>query len=224
MDLTLILGPMKSGKSFELISRFSPLQYSDVKYGLYQSDRNVRDAGIASRGGSAIRATKIPTLAVLLDTDDEMVGIDEIHMFPPNEADVVAALLGRGTQVFASGLDMDYRGRMFEMVKRLLELGPHNVYYRRAVCEVCRRPHATHTQVFRSGEPLVEGVPSVIPEDGTYEYKPVCRACFVQKSLFYPLPGPAEEPFGAAEEPPAVEPGPPEPAEAEAEQAALLEA
>jgi thymidine kinase len=224
MDLTLILGPMKSGKSFELISRFSPLQYSDVKYGLYQSDRNVRDAGIASRGGTTITATKIPTLAVLLDNDDEMVGIDEVHMFPPEEADVVAALLGRGTQVFASGLDMDYRGRMFDVVKRLLELGPHDVYYRRAVCEVCRRPHATHTQVFRNGQPLVEGVPSVIPEDGTYEYKPVCRACFVQKSLFYPLPGASEEPFGAAEEPEPLEPDADEEALVEAEQAALLEA
>jgi thymidine kinase len=72
-------------------------------------------------------------------------------------------------------------------VKRLLELGPGVVRYRRAVCEVCRKPNATHTQVYVGTEPLVEGAPPVLPEDGTYVYKPVCRQCFVQKSLGFML-------------------------------------
>lgn len=187
MDLTLILGPMKSGKSFDLISHFAPLQYTDIPFGLFQSARNQRDATIFSRTGSSLAASKLASLAPLLDAEYAIVGIDEIHMFAPEEAEIVGTLISRGVEVVASGLDMDYRGKLMPTVKRLLELGPAVVRYRRAVCEVCRRPNATHTQVYRGTEPLVEGAPPVLPEDGTYVYKPVCRECFVQKSLGFVL-------------------------------------
>lgn len=183
MDLTLILGPMKSGKSFDLISHFAPLQYTDISFGLFQSVRNQRDASIFSRTGSSLAATKLASLAPLLEQQYEIIGIDEIHMFAPDEAEVIGTLVNRGVQVVASGLDMDYRGKLMPTVQRLLELGPGEVRYRRAVCEVCRRHNATHTQVYIGSDPLVEGAPPVLPEDGTYVYKPVCRLCFVQKSL-----------------------------------------
>ena len=83
MDLTLILGPMKSGKSFDLISHFAPLQYTDISFGLFQSARNQRDATIFSRTGSSLAATKLASLAALLDQEYEIVGIDEVHMFAP---------------------------------------------------------------------------------------------------------------------------------------------
>ncbi|HEY3412345.1 MAG TPA: thymidine kinase [Armatimonadota bacterium] len=187
MDLTLILGPMKSGKSFDLISHFAPLQYTDISFGLFQSARNQRDASIFSRTGSSLAATKLSSLAPLLEQQYEIIGIDEVHMFAPEEAEIVNTLINRGVQVVASGLDMDYRGKLMPTIQRLLELGPAVVRYRRAVCEVCRRPNATHTQVYRGTQPLVEGAPPVLPEDGTYVYKPVCRQCFVQKSLGFML-------------------------------------
>lgn len=58
MNLTLILGPMKSGKSYELISLFAPLNYTKLKFGLYQSERNVRDSFVASRNGVQLGSGK----------------------------------------------------------------------------------------------------------------------------------------------------------------------
>ncbi len=180
MELTLILGPMKSGKSFDLISHFAPFRYTDIPYALYQSARNVRDEHISSRNGVIIEAEKINTLSEILNKNVAVVGIDELHMFDAADVKVVAELLNRGINVIAAGLDIDYQGRMFEIVKSLLELGPKEVKYKRAVCEVCRQPNAIYSQVFNKGFPLTGGMPSVIPDDGTFTYQPVCRNCFVR--------------------------------------------
>lgn len=187
MDLTLILGPMKSGKSFDLISHFAPLQYTDISYILYQSSRNVRDEKISSRNGVGIEAKKITNLKEALDKNFSVIGIDEVHMFDSADVVVVAQLLKNGVKVVAAGLDMDYKGKIFDIVKSLLELGPKEVRYRRAACEVCRLPEAVYTQVFNKGEPVVVGMPSVIPDDGTFTYQPVCRHCFITATAVTPL-------------------------------------
>ncbi|HSR89056.1 MAG TPA: hypothetical protein VLK22_01475 [Candidatus Udaeobacter sp.] len=179
MDLTLILGPMKSGKSFDLISYFAPLKYTDISHVLYQSSRNVRDEHISSRNGVIIESKKINTLKDVLDKNFSVVGLDELHMFDPKDVLAVAELLNKGVKVVAAGLDMDYRGKMFDIIKGLLELGPKEVRYKRAVCEVCRQPTAVYSQVFNKGLPITQGMPPVIPDDGTFTYQPVCRSCFV---------------------------------------------
>jgi len=179
MDLTLILGPMKSGKSFDLISYFAPLKYTNIPYVLYQSSRNVRDEHISSRNGVIIEAKKVSSLADALDKNFSVVGIDELHMFNPTDVAVVGELLNRGVKIIAAGLDTDYRGKMFDTVKGLFELGPKEVRYKRSVCEICRQPTAVYSQVFSKGIPLTCGMPSVIPDDGTFTYQPLCRSCFV---------------------------------------------
>jgi thymidine kinase len=181
MELTLILGPMKSGKSFELISYFAPLKYTDISYALFQSARNERDNNIASRNGANIEARKISSLHEALNEDLKIVGIDELHMFAPEDVAAIDALLKKGVKVIASGLDTDYRGKMFDVIRNLLELGPKEVRYKRAVCEVCKKPSAVYSQVLNQGEPITEGMPSVLPDDGTYTYMAVCRDCFVKK-------------------------------------------
>ena len=107
-----------------------------------------------------------------------VVGIDEIHMFPDDDAKYVSGLLRWGTRVVISGLDTDYRGRMFEIVKNLLELGPNAVHYKRAVCDNCRQPEAIYTQVLKDGVPVLKDMPPSIPDDGTHTYLAVCRRCF----------------------------------------------
>lgn len=178
MHLTLILGPMKSGKSFDLISHFSPLSYTSTQFALFQPERNVRDEGIASRSGLSLAAKKIKRLTEIDPSKYDVVGIDELHMFDPVDALHVRNLLTQGVDVVACGLDTDYKGEMFEMVRKMLELGPSSVTYKKAVCATCKSFTGTHTQVYKEGAPLTGGMPPVIPEDGTFGYEPVCRGCF----------------------------------------------
>lgn len=178
MDLTLILGPMKSGKSYELISYFAPLSYTRLKFGLYQSVRNVRDAFIESRNGVKLEAKKINSLFDIINDDVEVVGIDEIHMFQPEEIQAIDQLLKKNVKVMVSGLDTDYQGKLFDVVARLMELGPKEIKYRRAVCDTCKTPQAIYTQISKQNEAVTAGLPSVVPDDGTYNYSSVCRDCF----------------------------------------------
>lgn len=178
MDLTLVLGPMKSGKSFDLISYFAPLKYTNIPHALYQSARNVRDEHIYSRNGVVIEAKKVETLDEAACEKNQVIGIDEVHMFAVDEVKKIERLLKKGVKVVVAGLDMDYRGRMFDVVRGLFELGPKEVRCKRAVCEVCKNPDAIYTQVLKLGEPIFEGMPSVIPDDGTFTYQSVCRHCF----------------------------------------------
>ncbi|RKR90395.1 thymidine kinase [Micromonospora pisi] len=181
VDLTVILGPMKSGKSLELVSLLSPLQYTNVRHRVYQSARHVRDIGVVSRSGAALATVKTTSLAAALDEEVDVVGIDEVHMFTVEDMAVVRVLLQRGTRVVAAGIDLDHRGEMFAPVRALLELGPATVTYRRAVCDICRDFTAVYTQVLEHGEPMVRVLPpsTALPDDGTYTYEARCRDCAV---------------------------------------------
>lgn len=182
--LDVVLGPMKSGKSLELISLLSPLQYTRVRHRIYQSARHVRDTGVTSRSGGVLTTTKTLSLAVALEEDLDVVAVDEVHMFDPADIEVIDRLLVRGTRVVVAGIDLDHRGELFAPVRALLELGPDAVSYRRAVCDVCRDFSATHTQVLRSGVPFLDhlGGSEALPDDGTFTYEARCRTCFVRPS------------------------------------------
>lgn len=182
MALILILGPMKSGKSYELISYFAPLKYTNQKFALYQSSRNVRDRQIWARDGVEIAAQKVASLAEALDHNFSVIGIDETHMFDEDQAEIIEKLLKQGTKVIASALDTDFKGELFPIVKRLLELGPTEARYRRAACDDCKSPEAIYTQVLKNGIPITQGSSPSVPDDGTHTYKAVCRNCFVRKT------------------------------------------
>lgn len=170
---------MKSGKSLELISLLSPLEHSNVSHAVYQSSRHGRDDGVVSRVGGVLRTRRVADLGHALDEPVQVVGIDEVHMFGPDDVKVIRSLLERDVDVVAAGLDLDHRGRLFSPVIGLLELAPDRVVHRRAVCDVCRAFNATHTQVLHHARPYLEDVDGALPDDGTYTYEARCRGCFV---------------------------------------------
>jgi len=175
---------MKSGKSFELISRFAHLKYAQIPFALFNSSKNVRDKNVFSRnGGLELEAKKVDSLNQIKADGLKIIGIDEIHMFDEQDYLMVEKFLKQGIEVVVSGLDNDYRGRMFGIISRLLELGPREVKYKRAVCECCKIPEAVYTQILKDDEPLLDGLEAVVPEDGNYVYQPVCRNCFVKKLI-----------------------------------------
>lgn len=181
MKLVLILGPMKSGKSFEMINLFAPLKYAKMPFCLYQSAKNYRDNAIQSRNNASINAIKIESLRDIKTSGVKIIGIDEIHMFDEKDVYVLEKILKNGIDLIVSGLDTDYRGKVFPIIKKILELSPSKIICKKSVCENCRDIDAGYTQVLKNGKPILDKLPSIIPEDGTYFYKPVCRNCFIKK-------------------------------------------
>jgi thymidine kinase len=178
MSLTLIVGPMKSGKSLELIARVAPYEFAGKKVVYIQPERDVRGEGVISRLGLRTKALRVKSLSEVPNSFD-VIGIDEVHMFKSADMGRVAQWLAKGKQVFASGLDMDYRGRLILALQRLLELKPDEIITKKSVCEVCRNYNAQYTQVLSNGKPVLAGLPPVIPDNGTYAYEARCRRCFV---------------------------------------------
>ena len=179
MAFTLIIGPMKSGKSLELIARVAPHEFAKHKVLYVQPEQNVRDQGICSRLGISTASVAVKSLQDIA-TDFDVIGIDEIHMFGADDVRFLADSIKAGKEVVASGLDLDYRGRLQPTIQKLMELKPDNLVMKLAVCDVCNRYKAQFTQILHGGTLVLDGVPSVVPEDGTYDYQARCRICFVQ--------------------------------------------
>lgn len=177
---TLILGPMKSGKSLELIARVAPYEFAQQRVLYVQPMANVRDNGVRSRLGLNTQAIRVQSLQEVAQPFD-VIGIDEVHMFDPSDAAVVDRWLQTGKAVFVSGLDLDYRAYMPPVVQYLLELKPDAIISKIAVCDTCRNYCAQFTQILHNDEPVLDGLPIVVPEDGTYEYQARCRECFLKK-------------------------------------------
>lgn len=176
---TLILGPMKSSKSSELLSRMSPYEHTDQKVLYVQPEANVRDTGIRSRLGISTAALNVQSLHDV-DSDFDVIGIDEVHMFDEQDHHVIDRWLNEGKIIIASGLDLDYRGKMMPIIIRLYELKPDKLITNKAVCDSCKKYDARFTQILQNGVAIHSGLPHVVPEDGTYEYQARCRNCFVK--------------------------------------------
>ena len=179
MPLTLILGPMKSGKSLELIARVAPYEFADHQVLYAQPKANVRDEGVASRLGLNTKAVNVRSLKSIKNRFDA-IGIDEVHMFAVKDIEVIEKWLKQGKQLFISGLDLDYRGKMPPVIKKLLELKPEKTITKLAVCDTCKKYEARFTQIIHNGKPVLSGLPIIIPDDGTYKYIASCRSCFVK--------------------------------------------
>jgi len=176
---TLILGPMKSGKSLELLTRMAPYKYTGQQVLYVQPKSNTRDTGIRSRSGMNIDAVVVESLRKITDPFD-VIGIDEIHMFGTTDVRVIEKWINEDKSLFISGLDLDYRGKMPAIVNKLLELKPDKLIHKLSVCDNCKQFRAQFTQILHNDQPVLAGLPTVVPEDGTYQYEARCRQCFVK--------------------------------------------
>jgi len=177
---TLILGPMKSGKSNELLARTKRYEHADKQVLYVQAEAHTRDKDIQSRLGTKAVAQAIKSLREV-DEPFDVIGIDEVHMFPQDDATVIESWLAQGKNVVASGLDLDSRGKFMPIITRLLELKPERHISMLAICDSCKEDIAAFTQILDEDGPVLSGLPPVVPEDGTYSYEARCRGCFIKE-------------------------------------------
>jgi thymidine kinase len=100
-------------------------------------------------------------------------------MFPLSDITPLVGWLKSGKEIVASGLDLDYRGQMFDIIRSLHQLKPDQLICKTAICDTCHQLGAQFTTIWHQGQRLYEGLPPVVPEDGTYTYEATCRTCFL---------------------------------------------
>lgn len=172
--IEVVVGPMFSGKSEELIRRLRRAEFARQRVQIFKPaiDQRYGANEIVSHSGLGIASDNVNNAAEIMDKVQprtEVVGIDEAQFLGEELVDVCTKLANLGKRVIVAGLDTDYLGRPFEPMPRLLAIAEEIVKLL-AICVRCGNP-AVHTQRLVESEELV-----VVGATGIYEAR--CRRCF----------------------------------------------
>ena len=175
--IELIVGPMFSGKSEELIRRLKRARIARQRVACYKPDIDLRyhRTAIASHSShthDACTVTNIEALkAALLPGihDIDVIGIDEAQFFDDTIIPLTVELVHLGKRILIAGLDTTFSAEPFGPIPALMAISDE-VTKLSAVCMVCGAP-AIHTQRLGQSQELV-----LVGAAGFYEAR--CRACF----------------------------------------------
>ena len=162
--LTVIAGPMFSGKSEELMRRVrrATIAGIDVLVVSHSLDTRSDLSTITSHIGMNIPAVPLGDVRSLTEAargqDYDLIAIDEAQFFGPDLIPVVEDLLGAGIDVIVEGLCVTFDGAPFEPLPSFMAVA-EEVLRLTAVCTVCGRDAVFH-QRLDSPEPGTAGEPT----------------------------------------------------------------
>lgn len=172
--IEVIVGPMFSGKSEELIRRLRRAEIARQRVQIFKpviDDRYAKN-GIVSHSGLEIRSDLVKRGSEIMDKVEprtEVIGVDEAQFLGDSVVDACVKLADMGKRVMVAGLDTDFLGRPFEPMPRLLAVA-EEITKLLAICVRCGNP-AVHTQRLVASEELI-----VVGGGQMYEAR--CRRCF----------------------------------------------
>ncbi|CAN5200919.1 thymidine kinase [soil metagenome] len=124
--IEVVCGCMFSGKTEELIRRLNRALIARQRVEIFKPsvDKRYHDEKIVSHASREIRSTPVNFAndILLLAGDCDVVGIDEAQFFDEAIVEVCNHLANSGKRVIVAGLDMDYEGRPFGPMPKLLAI------------------------------------------------------------------------------------------------------
>jgi thymidine kinase len=175
--IEVIVGPMFSGKSEELIRRLKRARIARQRVACFKPDIDLRyhRTSIASHSSQTHEACTVANVERLREAlatqlhEVEVIGIDEAQFFDDSIIPLTMELVHVGKRVLIAGLDTTFNAEPFGPIPALMAIADE-VTKLSAVCMVCGAP-AIHTQRLGQSQELV-----VVGAAGLYEAR--CRACF----------------------------------------------
>ena len=179
-SVTVICGSMFAGKSEELIRLARRALYAKKKVQVFKpviDDRYHASMVVTHMGvqHEAIAVKSVADLRKKIDSDTQVILVEEAQFFDNSLADLAMELADDGREVICAGLDQDFRREPFGPMPRLLALADE-VIKLRAICMKCGRP-ASHTYRMIDGKPVHRDDP-IILIGATESYEARCRRCF----------------------------------------------
>jgi thymidine kinase len=183
--LTVICGPMFSGKSRELIRLVHVAEIAGQRTATFKpriddryshSDVSSHD-GIRKNAHMADTALEILSIVGRYPEMPNVVAIDEAQFFDAGLPDACLWLVDQGVMVVAAGLDRNFRGEPFGSMPELLAVAD-DVLKLRAVCMRCKDPRVTATlpQRLIDGRPAPYDSPEIMV-GGAESYEARCPDC-----------------------------------------------
>jgi thymidine kinase len=170
--IEVICGSMFSGKTEELIRRLKRAKIANLKVEIFKPSIDIRydETKVVSHDANAIQSTPIDNsqTILLMAQDVDVVGIDEAQFFDDQIMEVCEKLALRGTRVIVAGLDMDYQGKPFGQMPKLLAIADY-ITKLHAICMKCGNiANISYRKTSQEGQVLV-GEKDI--------YEPRCRIC-----------------------------------------------
>ena len=174
-SIEVICGSMFSGKTEELIRRLRRAQIARLTVEIFKprTDTRFDETAVVSHNANSIQSTPVDSSSaiLLLGSDVQVVGIDEAQFFDDELPNVCNILANRGVRVIVAGLDMDFKGKPFGPMPRLMAIA-ESVTKVHAVCVKCGNPALYSYRLVADSGTILLG------EKESYE--PRCRACFTR--------------------------------------------
>lgn len=186
--LTVICGPMFSGKSRELVRFLDQFKVADFSILAFRPvvDDRVKDEVIYYHNSSN-ETVKTNYRAQLVENSQELaevvkrknpqvVAIDEAQFFD-NDLPLLADRLADEKAVFVTGLDTNFKREPFGPMADILALAD-DVVKLSAICDKCKNKYgeAIFTQRLIDGDPVSKDAPEVLT-GREEEYQARCRWC-----------------------------------------------
>ncbi len=192
--IEVIIGPMFSGKSEELIKRLRRAQIAKRRVQIFKHGMDARyDAtNIVSHSQQSlpgIALTEVSDILELVDDRTELVAIDEGQFFTSEIVDVANKLANQGKRVIVAGLDLDYMGKPFGPMPQLICTAEY-VTKQLAICMTCGNPANFTQRLTKSTDQIVVGASEI--------YEARCRQHFEAPTLA--TDGADNEPASSADE------------------------
>lgn len=183
-SITVVCGSMYAGKSEELIRLARRALYAKKKVQVFKpsiDDRYHQSMVVTHEGvqHNAIPVKNVAELRSSIDSDTQVVCIEEAQFFDSSLIDLCVKLADSGIQVICAGLDQDFRRMPFGCMPQLLAAADEVVKLR-AICMSCGKP-ASHTYRMVDGKPASWDDP-IILIGATEAYEARCRNCFEIRS------------------------------------------
>ncbi|KAL8583300.1 hypothetical protein ACOMHN_043077 [Nucella lapillus] len=181
--IELVIGPMFSGKTTELIRRMK--RYRVARYSCliikYSGDTRYDLDGVSTHDKQILPAVSTDQLMKVVTEAEQfdVVGVDEGQFFPDvtSFADMLA---NQGKVVIIAALDGTFQKKAFGDILNLVPVS-ESVTKLTAVCTICYRPAAFTRRKTQENKVEVIG--------GEDKYLAVCRECFTA-----PIPSSPERP------------------------------
>lgn len=177
-QIQVILGPMFSGKTTELIRRLKRYQFANHRCLIikYQRDTRYDKESISTHDHQTMSAVSCLQLESLLNgslvDQFSVIGIDEGQFFP-DTVDFTEKMANRGKTVIVAALDGSYQRTGFGDILNLIPLS-ESVIKLTAVCMICFDEASFTKRIGAEKELEVIG--------GAEKYMAVCRQCFMLDS------------------------------------------
>jgi thymidine kinase len=177
--LTVITGPMASGKTISLIDKLRREIIAGGTVILFKHEVDTRcDVDIvASRFGLSWPALSVPHSGNIWSASEgySVVGIEEAQFFDVSLEEIITRLTDVGIDVYVTGLNQDFRGEPFGIMPTIMAMAD-DIILLKSVCSVCGND-ASKTQRIVNGSIARFDEPTILV-GGDETYEPRCHLCW----------------------------------------------